>query len=215
MHVSSYGVTQGINQQTRKIIGYKTGFSYSRASTSSLPSTSGLLSSRISVIRDWGIPVTIRSVSTTRLDIGFAALSCPFRERSTTENISQFPLQHKRRRYVIPMNARNMEKLQQTGEHGMIKRVIKLKVLISTHQHQHQSLLQIVNTVVVVAFILCQIGKDIIHKTFTENDRPHRIEKLRIILLQESLQHTKYNTRIGKKKARWCLEKGNESTEQH
>lgn len=84
---------EGQNQQTGKTLGYKAGFNYSSSFTSSLPSTIGLLSSRISVIRDCGIPVTIRSVSTTRFDDGFNAVSLPSGERSTTENTSHLPLE--------------------------------------------------------------------------------------------------------------------------
>lgn len=92
-HVNESAEKGGQNQQTGKTLGYKAGFNYSSASTSSLPSTIGLLSSRISVIRDCGIPVTIRSVSTTRFDDGFNAVSLPSGERSTTENTSHLPLE--------------------------------------------------------------------------------------------------------------------------
>ena len=77
------------------------------------------------------------------------------------------------------MHSGYVEELQQAREHRTIKGVVKLEVLVSTHHSKNHHVLQIVNTVVVIALVLCQIRQDVIHKALTEDDREHRIHRLR------------------------------------
>ena len=77
------------------------------------------------------------------------------------------------------MHSGYVEELQQAREHRTIKGVVKLEVLVFTHHSKNHHVLQIVNTVVVIALVLCQIRQDVIHKTLTEDDREHRIHRLR------------------------------------
>ena len=62
------------------------------------------------------------------------------------------------------MHSGYVEELQQAREHRTIKGVVKLEVLVSTHHSKNHHVLQIVNTVVVIALVLCQIREHRIHR---------------------------------------------------